>query len=67
LDKHSSFTDLTQRSAWAFRFGLRAGSTSGSTRPDTIKAGRLLAEKLAAYANRPDVSPIKARQSNCSG
>jgi len=25
---------LTQRSAWAFRFGLRAGSARGSTRPD---------------------------------
>jgi hypothetical protein len=31
-------TDLTQRSAWAFRFGLRAGSASGSTRPDATMA-----------------------------
>ena len=31
LDKHSFFTYLTQRSAYAFRFGLRAGNTSGST------------------------------------
>ena len=28
FDKHSSFTDLTQRSAKAFKFGLRAGSGS---------------------------------------
>src|SRR5262249_35540014 len=31
LDKHSSFTDRTQRSAKAFKFGQRAGSASGST------------------------------------
>src|SRR5450756_2133104 len=28
FDKHSSFTDLTQRSAYAFKFGLRAGRAS---------------------------------------
>jgi hypothetical protein len=38
LDKRSSFTDLTQRSAYAFRFGLRAGNASGSTRPDEMTA-----------------------------
>ena len=31
-----SFTDLTQRSAKAFKFGLRAGSVSGSIRPDAM-------------------------------
>jgi hypothetical protein len=29
FDRHSSFTDLTQRSEQAFRFGLRTGSASG--------------------------------------
>src|SRR5581483_2936424 len=32
-DKHSSFTDRTQRSANAFRLGLRAGNFSGVTLP----------------------------------
>ena len=31
LGQHSSFTERTQRSAWAFKFGQRAGSASGST------------------------------------
>jgi hypothetical protein len=35
-DKHSSFTDRTQRSANAFRFGLRAGNFSGRTLPALI-------------------------------
>jgi hypothetical protein len=26
FDKHSPFTDRTQRSAWEFKLGLRAGS-----------------------------------------
>ena len=36
FDKHSSFTDFTQRSANAFKFGLRAGSGSVLTSPDSI-------------------------------
>ena len=38
FDKHSTFTDRTQRSAYAFKFGLRAGSASGSTRPEIMMA-----------------------------
>ena len=38
FDKHSSFTDLTQRSAYAFKFGLRAGRGSVLTPPDSIIA-----------------------------
>jgi hypothetical protein len=38
LDKHSTFTDRTQRSVKAFKFGLRTGSASGSTRPDVMMA-----------------------------
>src|SRR5215469_6069209 len=30
FDKHSSLTDRTQRSAWAFKFGLRAGKRTVS-------------------------------------
>jgi hypothetical protein len=29
--RHSSLTDRTKRSAWAFKFGLRGGSFTGST------------------------------------
>src|SRR5215470_2285665 len=35
-DRHSSFTERTQRSANAFRFGLRAGNFSGRTFPAWI-------------------------------
>ena len=38
FDRPSSFTDRTQRSAQAFRFGLRAGSVSGSTWPEAMMA-----------------------------
>jgi hypothetical protein len=33
LERHSSFTERTQRSANAFRFGLRDGSFRGFTPP----------------------------------
>jgi hypothetical protein len=35
-DTHSSFTERTQRSANAFRFGLRAGNFRGLTLPACI-------------------------------
>src|SRR5215472_16510738 len=35
-DRHSSFTERTQRSANAFRFGLRAGNFRGLTLPASI-------------------------------
>jgi hypothetical protein len=35
-DRHSSFTERTQRSANAFRFGLRAGNFRGFTLPACI-------------------------------
>jgi hypothetical protein len=38
LDRHSSFTDLTQRSEKAFKFGLRAGNRSVFTWPDLMIA-----------------------------
>src|SRR5258707_15744583 len=38
LDRHSSLTDLTQRSAYAFRFGLLAGNRSGFTFPVLISS-----------------------------
>jgi TolB-like protein len=34
--RHSSLTDLTQRSAYEFKFGLLGGKRSGSTFPDSI-------------------------------
>src|SRR5260370_12529832 len=37
LDRHSSLTDLTQRSAYEFRFGLLAGNRSGFTLPVLIR------------------------------
>src|SRR5215469_4323100 len=36
--RHSSLTDLTQRSAYEFKFGLLAGKRSGSTFPDPISS-----------------------------
>ena len=38
LDRHTSFTDLTQRSAYEFKFGLLAGRRSGFTLPDLISS-----------------------------
>ena len=39
LDRHSSLTDLTQRSAYEFRFGLLAGNRSGFTLAAHVVAG----------------------------
>jgi hypothetical protein len=36
--RHSSLTDLTQRSAYEFKFGLLAGKRSGFTLPDSISS-----------------------------
>src|SRR5258708_5244910 len=44
LDRHSSLTDLTQRSACEFRFGLLAGNRSGFTLPVLISFSKGLAE-----------------------
>src|SRR5260370_4713823 len=38
LERHSSFTDLTQRSANAFKFGLLAGKQIVLTLPDSISS-----------------------------
>src|SRR6267378_7501470 len=38
LDRHSSLTDLTQRSAYEFRFGFLAGNRSGFTLPVWISS-----------------------------
>src|SRR5580693_1669634 len=38
LDRHSSFTDLTQRSANEFKFGLLAGKRIVLTLPDSISS-----------------------------
>jgi hypothetical protein len=38
FDKHSSFADLTQRSEYAFKFGLRAGSRRVFTCTDSMIA-----------------------------
>src|SRR5258706_3604063 len=37
-DRHSSLTDLTQHSAYEFRFGLLAGNRSGFTFPILISS-----------------------------
>jgi len=36
--RHSSLTDLTQRSAYEFKFGLLAGKRIGFTLPDSISS-----------------------------
>src|SRR5215469_12157575 len=38
LARHSSLTDLTQRSAYEFKFGLLAGKRIGFTLPDSISS-----------------------------
>jgi hypothetical protein len=60
FDKHSSFADLTQRSQYAFKFELRAGSRGVFTRTDEPSVplqdgvwqsgSRHLAEGLAAQS-----------------
>src|ERR1035441_10307841 len=52
FDKHSSFTGLTQRSAYAFKFGLRAGRGSVLTPPDSIIARK----EMLRRALSPDFS-----------
>jgi hypothetical protein len=36
FDKHSSFADLTRRSEYAFKFGLRAGVAASSRAPTRV-------------------------------
>src|SRR5258707_969221 len=61
LDRHSSLTDLTQRSAYAFRFGLLAGNRSGftfpvliSSRKDWKRESASIASKKRIHVSRPD-------------
>ena len=44
FDKHSSLTDRTPRSAWAFKFGLRAGKGKVS-----MSADWMIVRKAAEY------------------
>src|SRR6516164_8281797 len=48
--RHSSLTDLTQRSAYEFRFGLLAGRRIGFTLADSISLERIRRTSYLGHA-----------------
>src|SRR5260370_15649809 len=52
LDRHSSLTDLTQRSANEFKFGLLAGRRIVSTLPDSISSQNDVQNFVSRSCNR---------------
>ena len=53
--RHSSLTDLTQRSAYEFKFGLLAGKRIGFTLPDSISSRKDSQNFVSRSCSRPMV------------
>jgi hypothetical protein len=52
LERHSSFTERTQRSANAFKFGLRAGSVRHCVPPDRSTSSKALQNFVSRSCTR---------------